>query len=69
LTSALDVSDWSISSLCHFTTGERAPGWMGPEPAWTLWRRGESFSCRQLNPKGLVHRSSLYRMRYPSSTI
>jgi hypothetical protein len=36
LTSALVGGEWSVSRLCRFTTGERAPGtywiggWVGP---------------------------------------
>jgi hypothetical protein len=48
LASALAGGEWSASSPCHFTPGERAPGthwiggWVGLEPVWTTWGRENS---------------------------
>jgi len=45
LTSTLDGGEWSPSSPCYFTLGERAlcihwlGSWVGPRAGWMRWQR------------------------------
>jgi hypothetical protein len=56
LTSALEGGEWSASRPGRFTPREIVTsahwiwGWWAPEPVWTLWRREESYPCRESNP-------------------
>jgi hypothetical protein len=72
LTSALDGGKWSVSSLCHFTSGDTKPGthwirgWVGLR-AGADAKREIKISCREPNPGRLAHSLSLYWLKYPGS--
>jgi hypothetical protein len=77
LTSALVAGEWSVSRLCPFTPGERAPGthwiggWVDPRARLDDVEKRRFLNLLGLKLQHLGHPASsqsLYRLRYSGST-